>query len=59
MDNETGPATEAPSADTAGDEAARIAAILFGEEHAGHTEAPSADPEDDEAARLSALLFVD
>ena len=59
MDRKTRPATEAPSADTAGDEAARIAAILFGEEHAGHTETPSADPEDDEAARLSALLFVD
>ena len=41
MDKETGPAKEAPSANAAGDEAARLAARLFGEEPPGNTEAPS------------------
>ncbi len=41
MGKKTGPETEGSPADDAGDEAARIAAFLFGEEAAGNTEAPS------------------
>ena len=59
MDKKTRPATGAPSADAEGDEAARLAAFLFGEEPADHTQVPSANAADDEAARSSALLFVD
>ena len=57
MDKETGPATQSPSANAAGDEAARLAARLFGEEPPGNTEAPSANAAGDEAARLAARLF--
>ena len=41
MGKKTEPETEGPSGDDAGDEAARIAAFLFGEEAPGNTEAPS------------------
>ncbi len=41
MDKETRPATQSPSANAAGDEAARLAARLFGEEPPGNTEARS------------------
>ena len=59
MDRKTRPETQAPSAHAADDEAARLAAFLFCEEHADHTQAPSADAEDDEAAHSSAFLIVD
>ena len=41
MDKKTGPATQSPSANAADDEAARLAALLFGEEAPGNTEVPS------------------
>ena len=58
MDRKTRPATGAPSADAEDDEAARLAAFLFGEEPADHTQVPS-DAEGDEAARIASLLLVD
>ena len=59
MDKKTGPPKEASSAAKADDEAARLAALLFGEESAGDTEAPSAHAGDDEAARLPDFLITD
>jgi len=41
MDKKERPETEAPSTHAEGDEAARLSALLFGEEAAGNTEAPS------------------
>ena len=60
MDKKTRPETQAPSAHAADDEAARIAAFLFGEESDEPDppgEAPSAHAADDEAARIAAFLF--
>ena len=59
MDKKTRPETEAHSAFAADDEAARLAALLFGEESPGDTEAPSAHAGDDEAARLADFLITD
>ena len=55
MDKATRPATEVPSADAADDEAARLAAFLFGDDAKATrpaTEVPSAASADDEAAFL-------
>ena len=62
MDRKKRPATEAPSAHAADDEAARLAALLFGDEAEATrpaTEAPSSHAEDDEAARLADFLITD
>ncbi|MDE2938910.1 MAG: hypothetical protein OXR67_08315 [Chloroflexota bacterium] len=60
MDRKTRPATGAPSADAEDDEAARLAAFLFGEE-AKETDPPREAPfnlaTEYEAARLAARLF--
>ena len=60
MDKKTRPETQAPSAHAADDEAARIAAFLFGEESDEPDppgEAPASLASDDEAARTAAFLF--
>ena len=62
MDKKTRPATQAPSAHAADDEAARIAAFLFAPRSPMNrtrqgTALPSAHAADDEAARVAAFLF--